>query len=516
MLLRILGRSGLAIGLILAIHLPTSVQAQRPAANQPGVTQGPGLTLTIEELRQWFERGIAEESVRMLGAQFLGVTGFAIDVQVNEGTPIDPRLRTRIRADLTQSQPTYNVVDTVGSIHIVRLINPVGHRVQFFGVVTSTYRAGVWHHEMREETESVLDQLGLPANSFPSRVVVVGTQEETTLRQQLVLEAKRVHDERILAEQRRREVLAEEQRTREAAQRLEQEAAVRREQQAAAQRATLRQIQEAEERQKLEEQVKRSEAERELREQQATEQGRLDAVRLAAQRQAEVAELEAANARIAQLRDERQRMVTDLRALADQQAQATQALAMAELRGRQAGLETLRTQVTSQDRAVRIAAIESALASTDATIRRLGVEAAHASRDPVLLNMALVHFLRTNRSIHVQLFPPTNWGQSEGDPNLIIEAVTSVRLEISEFNPQNGAFTGVTTFGRSSSPATGRVQGADFSIVTTAADRNGLFSTRRQDPHTCTFESRVTAFMTLDGMMRCSGYAPVLTRINVN
>ena len=167
-----MGATLLAIGLFSA----GSVKAQRP---------------TDAQLRQVFAQSIGAT------AAFMRISSFRVEASENVGSRVEPLWHTRFRAIVTMTQATYRMswapdpgIDTTtmmaipAAVVVVEVVRRPGQSITVFGRTQSTLYSGQWR--TRVELEGVpFDErsIGSPRAAFRgSRLILVGTREEATLR----------------------------------------------------------------------------------------------------------------------------------------------------------------------------------------------------------------------------------------------------------------------------------------------------------------------------------------------
>lgn len=461
-LLGFLREALIAAAVAASLAHPAPARAQQA---QPGANDLAGFTQDV----------VKNQVVAMMPGLWR-VDSFVQQGAINNGTVVEPDIRTRFEVHLSLTAETYARESNDGPVVFVRRAAPAGLQKVLYGLSTSRLQAGAWRTQIELQNPDVLRGLGEPLATIPGRIIVRGTPEEAEYVKQRDADAQAAAQQK-LADAKRQEELAAQAR-----------AAAAAEQQA---------------KQQQEQAVAVAAAQR---------QAAVDAVQADAKRQQ--AELdEAAAAKLAEAKAAHDLAVQQqLKDLAAGQADVLAARAKA--------LEQLRAALQGQSRSDRLAALDTALASEDLAARSLAYDAALGGNDAAAQNVALRRLFDAKRLIVFNLFAPSAFRPGEMAPSAVVAAIGGARLAIREFDVASGRFSGDLLFGTSLQwDAAGSIDRNTMSIVARGPGKPMRIG---GDPLSIVFTLQLSPQKELDGFAQVGGspfgsiYSPVIVRVNLD
>lgn len=464
--------------------------APRPAYSQPLPPQAEAPTISSDILRSQLAQTLP-------GAW--AVTDLTVDAQANMGTAVDPDIRSRLRASVALTTPTFAILQREGPFTFVRPVAPAGSQRTVHARATSSLRAGRWESRFEIETPEALAIPGEPEAAIAGRIIQAGSDEERTLRAEWQAQAQARHAEAIAEQQRAAALAAERRRVEDA----EAEARRGREQaEAQARRAQEEALAESRRRASAAE----AEARRQQQEADALAAVRREAAAETSRVQAREAEALRAAAEAGRLAEARRAAAEVLEAAARREAEAQASAQRIAVEARTAQIAELRGQFRAEDRNLRIASIERAMRSEDPAVRALGTEAALTSADGALLSLGLRLFFQHTREVAVSFFVPATQPPSDGQltisPGALATAVGGTVVSIREFDAASGGLTGTARLGRDAATASGTLSRSELTITLVPTTRDREVAGQGGVSH-CTLTLRLTELQTLDGLMAC-------------
>ena len=454
--------AALVLAAALAWPLPAAAQATAPDPSLAGFTPD-----------------VVRLQVVSLMPGLWHIDSFVPQGVLNNGTVVEPDIRTRFEVHLSLASDTFARDGNDGPVVFVRKVAAAGLQKVLYGLSTSTLQAGRWTTQLDMQNPDVLQGVGEPLAIIPGGVIVRGSAEEASYAKQREADDQAAEQMKLADAKRQNELDAQQQAAAAAA------ADAKRQQEQAAAVAV------------------------------AQQQAAVAAVQAAARRQQAQLDQEAAS-KLAQAK------ATDEQALLQQQKDlaATQQAALA---ARTKVLEDLRTALQSQSRSDRLAAIDTALASSDLTVRSLGYGAALGGSDPAAQNVALRRFFDAKRLIVFNVFEPSAFKQGEQPPTAVVAAIGGARLAIKEFDGPSGRFSGDLLFGAGLQwDAAGSIDRNTMSIVARGVGKPmALYGA----PVSVVFTLQLSPQNELDGFAQVGGstgyggvqiYSPVIIRVNLD
>lgn len=116
------------------------------------------------------------------------VDSFTIEATENQGTNVEPRYRSRFRADVSTVEATYVGVGRFGTADILRQVRPAGDRATVHGFTASRLVEGAWRIEIEVQGDP-LSRSGRLRSAFPGRTVIENSAELKAMQEE---RAKRV------------------------------------------------------------------------------------------------------------------------------------------------------------------------------------------------------------------------------------------------------------------------------------------------------------------------------------
>jgi hypothetical protein len=104
------------------------------------------------------------------------VNSFTIEASENEGTNVEPRYRSRFRADVSTVEATYESVGHFANAEILRQVRPAGHRETIHGFTSARLVDGSWRVQVDIQGDR-LAGVGRLRGAFPGRTVIENSPE---------------------------------------------------------------------------------------------------------------------------------------------------------------------------------------------------------------------------------------------------------------------------------------------------------------------------------------------------
>ncbi len=150
-------------------------------------------------------RGPSEEQLRNRFALtlpgYVQLSSFGVQVQENIANDVEPVFKTRFVAKVRVTEDMFREERREAGVILIRRSAKSGAEYSLYGVATSVPHAGGWQVDSVLE-DNPIARLGGPREIFSGRTVVLGTDEESALREEIA-RAARIEEERIEAKRSR-------------------------------------------------------------------------------------------------------------------------------------------------------------------------------------------------------------------------------------------------------------------------------------------------------------------------